>query len=250
MRSWFEAVLGQARLSPEAEGYLLARGARPESIRELQLRTWDPPRQGCTEDPAWAKFGAAGCGEHLRGMLVVPLWSARGQLLGADFRAIRGEKQLLRYQLPDVKTAEAKPRAWSAVFVGMLPRVARALWAGAELWLVEGLFDLLAVQWVLPRHHQVLACGMANLDAAQLLWLRRLCPPRTGIYVVMDMDKPGRRGVRGWRDEAGTYHKGIVERLNEVELHAHSVPYLGKDPGELWDRGGAPALRKAFGFID
>jgi hypothetical protein len=255
VKEWFEEVLGQMGPDPETEGYLLGRGARPESIRELRLRTWEPPDRGWSADPSWQRFGREGRGEHLAGMLVAPLWSARGQLLGADFRSIRGEKQLLRYKLPEVRTAGDKPKSWVAFFVGMLPRVARALWEGAELWIVEGLFDLLALQWVVLPGQQVLACGRAALDADQVTLLRRLCSqgrlglPRAAqgrVYVALDMDKAGRRGALGWRDDAGVHHRGIRDNLQELKLFAQVVTYLGKDPGDLWDRGGVRELKRSF----
>lgn len=255
MRAWFEEALGQMVPDAETEGYLLGRGAKPDSIRELGLRTWVPPVRGDLSDPAWRRFGRQGRGEHLAGMLVAPLWSARGQLLGADFRSISGTKQLLRYRLPEVCTPGEKPKSWVAIFVGMLPRVAQALWNGAELWIVEGLFDLLAMQWVILPGQQVLACGRAALDADQITLLRRLCPqgpgglPRAGqgrIYVALDMDKAGRRGALGWRDEAGVRHPGIRDNLREVRLFAQVVTYLGKDPGDLWDRGGVRELKRSF----
>lgn len=248
MREWFAEVLYGMQLDSQTEGYLLGRGAKPQSILDMSLTCWDLPASGCCEDPAWRRFGREGRGEMLEGMLTVPLYSARGELLGADFRQVFGAKQILRYLLPELRTPEGK--TWVPVFVGMRAEVARALWEGADLWFVEGLFDLFALQWVLPEGHQVLGCGRAALNASQVAFLRRLRRPRgPWVNIVLDMDKAGRRGSLGWKDDAGVRHRGIVEQLHDVGLTAWDIPYLSKDPGDVWDQGGSVALRKMFGAM-
>lgn len=247
MREWFAQALGAMEVGPDLEGYLLGRGARPQDIAEMGMLAWSPPAEGCTEDPAWCRFGREGRGEHLEGMLVVPLYSARGELLGADFRQVFGEKQILRYLLPEIRSANGK--TWVAVFVGMRPSVARALWEGSFLWLVEGLFDWCAMRWVIPADQQVLACDKAALNDAQRDLLRRLLPRGSWVGLVLDMDKPGRRGTYGWKDKSGKYHVGIAEQLEGAGLRPWVVPYLKKDPGDIWDKGGRAALQRVFGNL-
>lgn len=247
MREWLAQALGQMGVNEEAEGYLLGRGVKPEDIAGMRLASWEPPREGWVADKAWLRHGEQGRGEYLRGMLSIPLWSARGELIGVDFRQVSGSKQVLRYLVSEARTPEGK--TWHAVFVGMNPAVAKALWEGAPLWLVEGFFDLCAMRWVIPKNHQVLACDKAALNDAQLALLRRVLPPGSWVGLVLDMDKAGRRGTSGWRDKAGKHHVGVAQALREAGLCPWNVPYLEKDPGELWDRGGKAALEKAFGDL-
>ena len=84
---------------------------------------------------------------------------------------------------------------------------------------------------------------------AQLDLLRRLLPRGSWVGLVLDMDKAGRRGILGWRDKSGTYHRGISDQLRDADLKPWVVPYLKKDPGELWDQGGRAALQKVFGAL-
>ncbi len=39
---------------------------------------------------------------------------------------------------------------------------------------------------------------------------------------------------------------GVVERLERVGVRCRDVQYRGKDPGDVWEVGGSPGLRRAF----
>lgn len=242
--TWFDDALGRCSLDPDDLGYLLARGAREERVHELGLTTWRQEaceaRQG---DKEWTRLGREGQGSRVNGMLTVPLQSARGVVLGADFRTTWVDKKtVLRHLLPEA--------AWCPTFVGLTARAADQLWRGADLWLVEGLFDMFALEWVVGARGVVLGCGRADLSQQQDRLLQRILSPTAAVYVVFDEDEAGRRGAAGGVDpKTGKYHRGAIARLRARGVRVVDVRYSAKDPGALWDAGGRPALQRAFGSL-
>jgi hypothetical protein len=62
------------------------------------------------------------------------------------------------------------------------------------------------------------------------------------------MDDAGRKGVNGWIDvDSGKERWGVIKALKSVGLVCEDVLYEGgNDPGDIWDAGGAEAIRQAF----
>lgn len=237
-RQWLEEALVSLPLTEEVETYLLGRGAKEELIYSEGMKTWMPLAEPSPHPEFSKMFGPRG--ERLDGMLVVPVWSPSGRLLGFEARSIK-EKYIRDFRFePESK--------YTAFFIG-LRRAMPAIWGGGDIWLGEGVFDLTALDWVVPKRDAVLATVRANLTPQQLEFLRRFCKGR--VHVVYDMDPTGRKAVTGWTDEkTGKWRKGVMERLEGVDLKASSVRYEGgKDPGAIWDKGGEPALRAAFAEI-
>lgn len=231
--NWLSRALASCPLTEPVEEYLLARGVKEDTVRSEGLTTWkvqDKP----VEDPVFAKrYGARG--EHLAGKLICPLYSARGTVIGFEARNIE-QKQIQAYLLPEA--------AWNPLWVGAR-RGVTALWAGGDAWIVEGLFDLAAMEWVIPARDAVLASMRAHLAHQQVRFLKRFCRGR--VHLVYDRDETGRRGVLGWTDDQGKKQIGAMEALTRVGLRCRDVSYSGgKDPGVLWDRGGVKGLQAAF----
>lgn len=244
MRAWLEEAVASFTLTEEAEGYLLGRGILEPRIQDIGIGVWDPDRllESATDevfrDP---KKGHGPRGERLRGRLVVPLWGPTGKLLGVEVRAWSGEKRVTQYLL-----AEA---SWNPVFVGLTPAVMAKIWAGGDVWIVEGLFDLGAMEHVVPTRDAVLGTLRARVSEHHATFLQRFCRGR--VYLVYDNDSTGRQQTHGYEDPATHRHRwGALDVLSRVGVHAQDVPYRGgKDPGEVWDRGGVDGLRRAFPHI-
>lgn len=237
---WLNETLTECSLSDAQREYLLARGAKEERIHTLQVTGWNPdlcPPQGDTE---WLKFGSLGKAEQMRGRLVFPHLSGQGRLLGVDFRSCQGSKRISRYNLPEA--------AWVPSFVGLNPSVMDRIWKGVEIWLVEGVFDLFALDWVVPSTSIILGCGRAGLNQLQFAFLDRFCDRTHPIYVCFDEDPPGRKGVEGFtHQETGQFFQGVRDRLRFKGFQVVDVRYRGgKDPGEIWDRSGREGLERAF----
>jgi hypothetical protein len=235
MSNWLTEALKGCTLTEEVEGYLLGRGAKEDTIREEGMVTWFPLEHP-TPDPEFEKwFGRYG--EKLSGFLVCPMYSPRGEVIG--FEARHTKQKLIRdYRLPE----EAHQTFWLGT-----RRAVLKLWEGGDAWIVEGLFDLCPMEWVIPDKDAVLASVRAKLSVSHVEFLRRFC--RGTVNMVYDCDSAGRKGTFGFVDETGKRQKGALDWLKRVGLNCRDIPYEGgKDPGVIWDKGGAPAVRAAFRF--
>ncbi len=230
---WLVQHLLGCTLSEEVEGYLLGRGARSSVIEDMGFKTWQALEEP-HEDPDWLRYGPKGRGEWLVGWAVWPLVGPTGAVIGFAARNVR-QKKFTRWLLPQA--------AWSPVFTGLTPKVMSRIWKGADIWLVEGVFDLFALQWAVEEG-VVLATETAKLSNKQLDFLWRWS--RGWTHVVYDNDEAGRRGTHGWTDEAGRTHWGAIRKLERVELRCSPVTYSGKDPGDIWSLHGRKGIQAAF----
>jgi len=83
------------------------------------------------------------------------------------------------------------------------------------------------------------------LGRMHIEFLRRFC--RGWVHMVYDQDPTGRKATTGFRDDTGKWTPGALDNLKRVGLRCEDVPYSGgKDPGEIWDKGGIAQLRTAF----
>lgn len=225
-------------LTEDAEGYLMGRGMRESRIAEIGVTVWDLARvPGNPPDPEFNKtLGYRG--SFVAGTLAFPLRAPHGDLIGVEFRAWNGEKRMRQYLLPEA--------AWSPMFAGMTVPVMRRIWDGGDVWLAEGIFDVAALEHVVPPTDAVLATLRARVSKAHAEFLSRVC---TGmVHMVYDLDETGRNMTHGYVDVT-TKKKvwGALDTLRRVGVVCRDVPYSGgKDPGEIWDAGGIPALRNAF----
>jgi DNA primase len=238
--NWLQAHLHTLSLTEDHEGYFLGRGAKEESIQRFGIKTWKRlaeqapcpifrERYGDPDD------GGLGLGEWIEDWAVWPLFSPRGKVLGFEGRRLP-EKKVTRYLLPEA--------GWHPLFFGLTPETMQRIWDGADVWIVEGLFDLFAMEWVVPEGDVVLASLRAKLTDKHVEYLRRFC--RGWVRMVYDNDEAGRHGVHDYIDENGKKRWGALRRLERVGVKAVSVEYRGKDPGEIWNRGGVAGVKAAF----
>lgn len=236
--NWLAEHLATCALSPAHEGYCLGRGAKEESIKRIGVVTWQmmavPPDLEGEANSFWIKkYGPFG--EKLMGWLVWPLLSPRGTVIG--FAARRTDvKVITRYLLPEAE--------WNPIWTGMCPETMERIWAGADIWVAEGIFDLFPLEWAAPANTVVLGSERARLTYKHIEFLRRFS--RGQVWLIYDNDETGRRGVTGWVDETGKERPGGIDRLRRAGVQCRDVTYRGKDPGEVWKKGGAAAMRAAF----
>ena len=231
--SWLEDHLQSLELSEEAEGYLYGRGAREESIASLGIKEWRPATTTSPSPHFRARYQDRG--QRLDGYLVVPLRGPTGRLVGIEARS-RFEKKITEFRLPEA--------SWNPVLLNA-PETAQKLWNGGSVWVVEGLFDLLALMWVVPSTDAVLATLKAGLAKNHVEFLARFCT--NTVYMVYDNDKAGRNATNGYVDHATNQrHLGALELLTRAGLKAVDYRYGGKDPGEVWSSGGYRKLQQMF----
>jgi len=221
MREWATKALAGMPLAESDYGYLLGRGARPDTIHGLGISTWVPPKEPAPDEAFRKKYGSRG--EFFNDRILFPLWSARGLLIGWESRHA-GQKDLSRYIIPKWH--------WQTHWLGM-PLAMPRMWEGKVVWICEGVFDLFALNQALPNS-PVLAIGTARLHRGQVRFLSRLA--RGGVRLALDRDKAGREGT-----EKALYY------LEKAGVECKDHPYgPGKDPGEIWDSSGLRGCEKAF----
>lgn len=245
MKAWLDDALASFPLPEDAEGYLLGRGIQEHRIRDLGIVVWDPsvlvsdaPDPVFREGDGGKLRGHGRRGERLAGRICTPIRSPLGSLLGMEARSWNGEKRVSQYLLPEAK--------WSPVFIGMTPTTMQKVWDGGTVWVVEGVFDMGAMEHVIPSEDVALATLRAHVSDRHAEFFRRFC--RGWVHMVYDNDETGRRQTHGYVD-AVTHKRrwGALEILSRVGVHARDITYRGgKDPGEIWDHGGVEGLRRAF----
>lgn len=238
MREWLEAALATCSLPEEAAGYAMGRGMAEHRIHDLGLVVWDSDALDDAAPDKAFRDDHKDRGQRWDGRLCTPIRCPRGKLIGVEARAWSGEKRISQYLLPEAN--------WNPVFLGLTSSVMDRVWQGGDIWIVEGLFDMAAMEHVVPPTDTVLATLRARLSDRHVRFLRRFC--RGTVNLVYDNDETGRRQTFGYVDEAtGKRRWGALESLKRVGVKARDVPYRGgKDPGEIWERSGSEGLRRAF----
>lgn len=226
----------RTNLPERVEGYLLGRGVLESAILELEFGVWRPPETQAPSNEFVARYGPRG--EKLSGWLVYPIRDGRGGLLGFEARSME-QKEVSQYKMP---------RAfWNPVFLGMC-RAMPKIWAGGDVWIGEGKFDMTALDHIVPARDATMAALTAKLNRHQVEFLRRFC--RGTVHMVFDRDAKGRKATTGFVDDEGKKHWGAMESLDRVGVHCEDVFYRCppgcKDPGDIWEQYGDEGLRQAF----
>lgn len=224
MKEWLENQLRNLELSEESRFYLLGRGAEPQSFTKMNVVTWRTAEAPAPCKDFQKQFGTHG--QRMDGYLVFPLYSMRSQLIGFITRSMEN-KFYSKYLM-------GLDYNWNPVLLG-LHRALPKIWNGGDLWIVEGIFDLFAMEHVIPPKDGIVAAGRAMLTWQHYDFLRRF-----NIYVnlVFDMDAAGRNGA-----------SKVMYNLNLHSIRGRNINYIGgKDPGEIWDQSGEMGLKDAFIF--
>lgn len=246
---WLEDALKNMVLTEEVEGYLLGRGARDSTIQSEGMVTWHRTAESIPDPSFTAPYGEFG--EKLEGFLVCPVWSPRGNLIGFEARNPK-VKIIKDYRLPESR--------WNPFFLGTRGAMEK-VWNGGNVWICEGLFDKTALEWAVPETDAVLATVRAKLSDSHLEFLRRFC--KGTVYMTYDKDETGVKatGVPNAKDgktdkwlsvgskdpETGKMRYGALANLNRVGVKCRLVDFRGvKDPGDIWDHGGAEAVKSAI----
>jgi hypothetical protein len=235
MSEWIES--GIQPPGPAVSAYLAGRGLSIGLLEGLGMGEWNPPSCAAPSSSFSRRYGSRG--QALGGRIAVPIRSPRGVLIGLEARAVE-EKLLSGY-----RTSEA---AWNPSWV-QTPDAPAKLWAGGRAWIVEGLFDLVALYKVVPQGDAVFATLRAALGRREVEFLRRYCT--AGVIMAYDNDETGRRATDGWYDEAEDRHRmGAIRALERAGVpHVRACKYLGKDPGVVWETRGIKGLTADFGGI-
>ncbi len=217
--SWVDDLVGfaESRLNERAREALWTRGVTDEQIQSYRLGYIDrelPPLTYPASFKEWSLGGA-----KLDDMFLLPLTNALGDIKGMQFRHV----ERARGGYSDYFLAEDEP-----VLFGLAQAVPH-IWTTGDICLVEGCFDLFPVQRALPG---TVATLTARIPGMAIRLFKRFVQR---IWMVYDMDGPGRRGC------------AKVQARHGQDFDVRIVPYpqvpkpgggLTKDPGELWEAWG------------
>lgn len=216
-------------LPEDAYEYLMGRGATPEVIETWGLKVWEPPPASCPQENLHKPYGAHF--ERFENKIIYPLYSPKGVFLGFDSRSMDA-KDDVRFLLPESR--------WNPVWIGM-PGAMERIYAGADVVLVEGRFDVFAMLQIV-KDRAVLGSGPAHLSWNQAEFLARWCtrsdafrPPH--VYIAFDNDATGHSGS-----------DATLKVLDRRKVDASRLRY-GRDqddPGLIWDQGGVEHLHATF----
>lgn len=226
---------GVGSLTKKQSDYLARRGLDSFLIEGLGLGNWVPPSTPSPDNGFNKRYGSRG--QALEGHLAIPLRCPLGDVVGLDTREI-DTKRITGYRLPKSK--------WVPVWIAT-PNAANSLWNGGRAWLVEGLFDLAALQRIVPMGDAIFATQRAALTYAQAQHLSRV--GKGGVIIAYDNDEAGKRGTVGWTDESsGKRYRGARGLLSSLGVSEIQIcKYIGKDPGEVWLKHGDAGLKSNFG---
>lgn len=208
-----------ARLDDRVRDALYARGVSDEQISTYRIGHLDGNLPTLPLEAAeflrWSKNG-----ERVTDALVLPLTCPTGELRGLQFRYVSREKK--GYQ-------DFIPYKEEAVLFG-LRQAMPSVWAGGEILLVEGAFDLFPLQRHFPA---IVATLTARVPENLIPPLRRLV---RRVWVGYDADPAGQAAMKQFaRDYGKTFD---VRFLTYPKVKVTGTAQYCKDPNELWEAWG------------
>jgi hypothetical protein len=192
--------------------YCLGRGFKEEWFEEYKVLKWVPPVTPIKNEDFCATFLSRG--ERLANCVIFPFFNHRGEFVGFESRNI-----LVKYQ------TKFKFQDDLVVF-GVNSNSFDKIWDGCNIWVVEGIFDLIALKWIIPD--LIFSTGTASFSRGFLSLLNRYFNRDYVVNILYDNDKAGIRGS-----------EISVQKLQKINITSRRffVQDL-KDPGDLWDKYG------------
>lgn len=228
---WLGKILDSMDLVESDVDYLMGRGGKEETIKELGIKTWN---SNIVDDSSigdgFFRKEMGPSGSRIDGYIVIPFFSPMGEIIGLEAR--NHEKSIVDYR--------DQPSYWNPVTIGM-NRYIKNIVRGGNIWIVEGVFDLFAMEWVIPVGDSVLATVRANIGKMLSKFLFRFSPSMSSVggnvKLVYDNDDAGLKGT-----------EISLCTLKKYGSFGRAIKYAGyKDPGEVWDSGGEGLLLDVFG---
>lgn len=208
---------------PTYTNYLASRGV--DENCKVKFHSWSPHDDiKCPRFLSQYGVGGKGLSQHL----VIPITSPRGSIIGMESRKIteEGSKRVLQY-----RTLAAQ---WNPYLLGA-EDCFKALHEGGDIWVVEGIFDKVALDKVVSGYDAVVATLRAGMDSLTLEMITRYYTKASTIYICYDNDETGQKKSL-W----------IQREMKSRGIRAVLWKYRGKDPNEVWSNGGIPLLQRMF----
>lgn len=227
MTDWLTVLLNSMPLSNTHKSYLQTRGVNETT--NIDFKTFSNDHNIQIPCPRFKhSFGIRG--ERLNDCLIIPVKCPRDLIIGFEARTwdLLGNKKVYKYMLDRSQ--------WLPTLIGSKD-VVEALWGGGDVYLVEGVFDLVALKRVI-HHPNAIGCTLrAGIDDLTLSLIERFASKMTTVFMCYDNDSTGR-----------LKNKDAIFRLSKIGVRANDVKYRGKDPNELWTAQGDLGIRRYFMF--
>ena len=162
-------------------------------------------------------------GQKIVGCVVFPLTTYSGSCIGFQVRSTK-EKSYDSFSL------KRRPEAYFFGTSQAMPRI----WSSGEAWVTEGPGDDLVMERLVEPNVLGLTTSSASLD--QLRFFHRFV--RT-VNLCLDLDGPGREGVKSMRERLGP----------DITVRDFKYPKIkpkDKDPGDFWKSAGDKAFTNHF----
>lgn len=225
IESWIQDQLDKTTLSPEHERYLVKRGV--DENTSVQFHTWKKTESSAPCSKFAYIYGQNG--EKIDGQLVYTIKSPRGKILGMEARKSFSDGTKKVYQYRTLSSS------WNPYMIGS-EKALSALWNGCDLWIVEGVFDLISIEKVIPQCDAVASTLRAGMDRTTLETIANFASKASTVYIAYDNDETGQKKA-----------KWLKYNLNQLGTRSVIWQFRGgKDPNEIWMRGKEKALRRAF----
>jgi hypothetical protein len=221
-KEWFECC--KDHLEPEHEYYLKQRAYVGRQDVFSYYSDWYDKNGVLRPSP----FDQLKCGHFLRSEfskngVVTPVYGSAG-LLGFNFRNVV-KKKIFDFRMDSaIESSEA--------IVGLCDETIANALQGKTIWLVEGLFDLTALQILTDDPVLSMQTASPSFDTLDLVYKLS----RRNINIVFDNDDTGKYGAQKV--------KRYLEKKGVSTVNV--IGYTGKDPGELWLQGGESSLKQQF----
>lgn len=222
--TWLFSNLENMELHEGDFDYLLGRGGMEDTIHDLRIKTWDSNK--CVHGLSIEfvrMFGDKG--ERINGYMVIPFFSPSGEIVGIEARNV--EKSVI-----DFRTGTAN---WSPIAVGINKYLEVIINNPRRVWVVEGIFDLFAIEWIIGPRDAVLSTLRANIGKSLARFMCRV--GINDVHIAYDNDNAGISG-------SDISLKTLKKYGSGGRIVKYSSGY--KDPGEVWDRGGSELLMDVF----
>lgn len=217
--SLLEKYLEQAIEPPEEIiDYLLTRGVTRSQVAQYEIKYFSNNLEIIKRGLGWQEFerwSQKGC--LPRNKLVFPLRNSIGELVGFTLQSIQGFKTKFIMPLSD----------YEGLFFG-LPQALQKIWETEEVFIVEGAFDLLPIARLFENSLSLLT---TNISMMQICFLERFVKR---IFSLLDNDDAGENG----------FVKLTKKLTGKIEIIR--LPYLAKDPNDLWVKFGEEGFQKAI----
>jgi len=211
-------------LSDEHKRNLTRRGVDDNS--SVRFYTWSKAQSPAPCATFSKNFGPYG--EKAQGFLSFPVLSPKGEVIGLEARRAMpdGSKKVYQYRAPNA--------SWNPYMIGS-EKAFESLWTGCDLWIVEGVFDLISLEKITAPCDTVVSTLRAGMDQTTLKMISRFAGKASTIYIAYDNDETGRKKSQ-W----------LHRQLTNNNVRTVVWNYRGKDPNEVWKAGGERLLRRMF----